>query len=156
MSIFSGITKYNSKGNCYFCKGEIDNCSFNNFIDLNLYLDEIYYNCKFSHVLDINLGKGNELIMKCPNCKKEISIKKENKLIKFLEIFIFTIERYQGETNNVEIIPDENIYMQKYRDENVIIDFVHYELFAINIRFGKMQILGMKYVKSKEMVAGMK
>ena len=137
LSIFSGITIYNSKGKCYYCNGEIDNCSFNNFIDLNLYLDEIYYNCNFSNVLDTNLSKGNELIMKCPKCKKEISIKEETKLIKFPEIFIFTLERYQGETNNVEIKPDEIIYMQKYKDENVIIDFDYYELFAINIRFGR-------------------
>ena len=80
--------------------------------------------------------------MKCPKCKREISIKEETKLIKFPEIFIFTLERYQGETNNVEIKPDEIIYMQKYKDENVIIDFDYYELFAINIRFGRTADFG--------------
>jgi len=38
-----------------------------------------------------------DLTIDCPECNKEIQIKEETKIIKFPDIFIFTLERYQGD-----------------------------------------------------------
>lgn len=141
-SIFSGITKSCSQGICKYCKTRIDNYSFNYFIDLNLYLDEIYSDCSFSHVLNSNIGGANNLSMNCPGCKKEITLKEYTTFIKLPDILIFTLERYQGETNNVKIKPDSPINFKQYIDKNLYVDCTNYELFAINIRYGKTANFG--------------
>lgn len=140
-SIFSGITKSYSQGRCR-CSQYIENYSFSYFIDLNLYLDEIDYRCKFSDVLNSNIGIPNNLSMDCPRCGKEINLKEETKIIKLPDILIFTLERYQGETNNVEIMPDTYLDMRKYIDRNLNVDCTDYELFAINVRYGRTANFG--------------
>ena len=81
--------------------------------------------------------------MNCPGCNKEISLKEYTKFIKLPEVLIFTLERYQGETNNVEIKPDPNpINLKQYIDKNLNVDYTNYELFAINIRYGKTADFG--------------
>ena len=81
--------------------------------------------------------------MNCPGCNKEISLKEYTKFIKLPEVLIFTLERYQGETNNVEIKPDPNpINLKQYIDKNLNVDCTNYELFAINIRYGKTADFG--------------
>ena len=62
--------------------------------------------------------------------------KDETKYIKLPNILIFTLERYQGQTNNVSIIPDEIIDVKAYTDISVKYESNIYELFVINIRFG--------------------
>jgi len=140
-SIFSGITKSYSKGRCR-CNHDIENYSFSYFIDLNLYLDEIDYRCRFSDVLNSNIGTPNNLSMDCPRCGREVNLKEETKIIKLPDILIFTLERYQGETNNVEIVPDSNLDMRKYIDKNLMVDGTNYELFAINVRYGRTANFG--------------
>jgi ubiquitin C-terminal hydrolase len=137
MSIFSGISKSHSFGNCPKCYHKIDDYSFSYFIDQNIYLDEFYQECKFSDVLKANLGNYNTLTMDCPNCNKEIKIKEENKIVKLPKILIFTLERYKGPTNSVRIKPDEIIYMNQYIDKSLKTDEPIYELFAVNIRLGR-------------------
>ena len=139
-SIFSGITKSYSQGKCQ-CKTIIDNYSFSYFIDLNIYLDEIDSNCNFSDVLYSNIGGANNLSMNCPGCRREINLKEYTKFIKLPNILIFTLERYQGQTNNVEINPNP-INLNKYIDKNLTVDCTNYELFAINIRYGKTANFG--------------
>ena len=141
-SIFSGITKSYSKGNCPFCKKKIENYSFNYFIDQNMYLDDFEDSCKFSEILRANIGISNNLTMDCPGCNKEIQIKEETKIIKLPDILIFTLERYQGIPNKVEIKPDIKLQMKDYIDENLKVDSTEYELFAINIRFGSTASFG--------------
>ena len=137
-SIFSGITKSYSEGKCKYCKTKIDNYSFSYFIDFNLYLDEINSDCYFSKVLNSNIGEPNNLSMDCPKCKREINLKEYTTFIKLPEVLIFTLERYQGGTNDVEIKPDPKpINLQQYIDKNLKVDCTNYELFAINIRLGK-------------------
>ena len=140
-SLFSGMIKSYSKGKCKRCKKNIENYSFSYFIDQNLYLDEIDASCNFSYVLNANIGSENELSMDC-SCGKENILKEQTKIIKLPEILIFTLERYQGETNNVQIKPDSILYMKKYTDENLITDCTEYELFAINIRYGRTANFG--------------
>ena len=113
----------------------LDNYSFSYFIDQNMYLDEFHYECKFSDILNANIRNGNTLTMDYPKCKMEINIKDEKKYIKLPDILIFTLERYQGPTNNVSIIPDELLDVRDYTDKSVITESYIYELFAINIRF---------------------
>ena len=141
-SIFSGITKSHSKGRCFYCQKQIEDYSFSYFIDQNMYLDEINARCKFSDVLKSNIGNENNLLMNCPKCKKEINIKEKTKLIKLPQILIFTLERYLGQTNNVEIIPDKTLDMKFYIDDALICEETEYELFAINIRFGRSANFG--------------
>ena len=142
-NIFSGITKSFSHGKCKYCNNTIDNYSFSYFIDLNLYLDDIdEYNCSFADVLDSNIGNYNNLTMDCSGCGKEIHLKEITKFIKLPQVIIFTLERYQGETNNVDIRPNENINFNKYIDQNLKINCTDYELFAINIRYGKSANFG--------------
>jgi ubiquitin C-terminal hydrolase len=142
ISIFSGISKSHSKGKCPKCKAKIDNYSFSYFIDQNMYLDEFDSDCDFSDVLEANIGNFNTLTMDCENCNEEIDIKEETKIIKLPDILIFTLERYQGPTNNVKIKPDEILNMKDYIDSSLDIENTEYELFAINIRFGKTANFG--------------
>lgn len=136
-SIFSGMTKSFSKGTCKYCHRPIENYSFNYFIDLNLYLDDCDSKCKFTDVLDSNIGNEVDLSLNCPYCQRNINIKEETKFIKLPDILIFTLERYQGETNNVRIKPSTTIDLVHYIDDKVKCNCTEYELFAINIRYGK-------------------
>lgn len=43
LSLFSGMFKSHSYGECIYCKTTIDNLAFSYFIDLNIYLDDINY-----------------------------------------------------------------------------------------------------------------
>ena len=140
ITLFSGITKSHSYGFCPKCNNNFDDYSFGYFIDQNLYLDELNsdnseYN--FIDILDSNLGNENNLIMNCTICNQEINLKEKTKIIKLPEILMFTLERYQGQKNNVNIIPDKIIDMKKYIDEGLKIENTKYELFAVNIRLGK-------------------
>lgn len=139
LSIFSGMTKSHSKSICRYCNESIEEFSFCYIIDQIMYLDNNKYICNFSDVLKNNFEKNN-LIMNCPKCSKEININEETKIIKLPEILIFTLERYQGEYNEVEIIPDEYIDMRNYVDTFFIA--TKYELIAINIRIGKQKNFG--------------
>jgi ubiquitin C-terminal hydrolase len=142
LSLFSVITKSHSFGDCSHCKHLINDYSFSYYIDQNMYLDEIDRDCNFSDVLYANLGKCNNLTMDCPQCNEEINIKEENKIIKLPDILIFTLERYQGTTNNINIIPDSKINMKKYIDLSLNVGNFEYELFAINIRLGSSANFG--------------
>ena len=133
-SLFSGITKSHSKGVCPYCKENIDNYSFNFFIDQIMYLDGFEYKCKFKEVLKENLGCT--LTMGCKNCKKEIEVEEKTRIVKLPEILIFTLERYQGTPNKVKIEPDDILEMSEYIDKSSPVESTSYELFAINIRFG--------------------
>ena len=117
LSLFSGINKSHSTGQCDYCGRDIEEFSFCYFIDLNIYLDKINNRCKFSEVLDKNMN-NNILTMNCPFCSKEINILDESYMIKLPEILIFTLERYQKDNNDVEIEPDNYIDMKKYVDIN--------------------------------------
>jgi ubiquitin C-terminal hydrolase len=141
-SIFSGIIKSHSFGNCPKCRHKIDDYSFTYFIDQNIYLDEIDRDSNFSEVLKTNLGNYNTLTMDCPNCNREITIKEDNKIVKLPNILIFTLERYQGPTNSVRIKPDLTLEMKRYIDESLKTDETSYELFAINIRLGRSANFG--------------
>ena len=136
-SIFSGMTRSNSKGTCPHCHEKIENYSFNYFIDQNIYLDDFESGCKFSELLRANIGNSNDLTMECPKCNEEIQIKEETKIIKLPDILIFTLERYQGIPNKVEIQPDKYLEMKDYIDQDIKVDCTLYELFAINIRLGE-------------------
>ena len=142
MSLFSGMTKCHSYGRCPRCGEKIDNYSFSYFIDQNMYLDEFEYKCKFSDVLKANIGNDNKLTMDCPKCHKEIEVKDETKYIKLPDILIFTLERYQGPTNKVSIVPNEILDMKDYIENPLNVDCTIYELFAINIRFGSTANFG--------------
>ena len=142
LSIFSGMNKSHSNGNCQKCGNKIEDISFSYFVDLNIYLDKINKKCNFSDVLDENFGKNSILTMNCPKCDKEIKINEETKIIKLPDILIFTLERYQDQTNNVEIIPEDIIDMKNYIDNDVKNINTKYELFAINIRFGHNRNFG--------------
>lgn len=141
ISAFSGISKSHSKQTCKKCFKLIDEYSFSYFFDQNMYLDEIKHSCKFSDVLNKNFEK-NIVTMNCRYCHHEITVDEETKIIKLPEILIFTLERYQGEYNDIEIEPDEYIYMNNYLDRSVNVKGTRYELFAINIRFGKTKNYG--------------
>lgn len=142
LNLFSGISKSHSKNLCIYCKELINEYSFSYFIDQNLYLDEIKTDsCKFSEVLKKNFEKSN-LTMNCPRCSKEISLEEETTIVKLPDVFIFTLERYQGENNNTSIEPDPIIDIREYVDINLNDRNTRYELFAINIRFGKSKNFG--------------
>ena len=142
LTIFSGMTKSHSQGRCNRCNNNIDEFSFSYFIDQNLYLDNIKYKCDFKRVLNENYVNFNNLILNCPFCKQEITIKEETKIIKLPEILIFTLERYQGATNNVEIMPNETLDMNPYIDKSLKSTNAFFELFAINIRLGNTKNYG--------------
>lgn len=114
----------------------IENISFNFFIDINIYLDSIYGKCKFSDVLQSNFGIPGELTLECNFCKAENTKKSQTYFIKLPDILIFTLERNLGNPNKVPIIPNNTINMGQYLDKNLNIDSAEYELFAINIRLG--------------------
>ena len=59
----------------------IENISFNFFIDINIYLDSIYGKCKFSDVLQSNYGIPGELTLECNFCKTENTIKSQTYFI---------------------------------------------------------------------------
>ena len=141
LSIFSGVTKFHSFGKCHICNYQIDEFSFSYFLDQLLYLDFIKFKCSFAKVLDENYGKSNNLVLNCPYCKQETTIKEEAKIIKLPEILMFTLERNQGSTNNVEIMPNEIIDMSRYVDESLKFTNTStiFELFAISIIFGTTQ-----------------
>ena len=143
-SIFSGMTKSFSQGKCIKCHKLIENYSFSYFIDLNLYLNdlELKYRYNLSDVLNSNIGTPNNLSIDCPYCNTENNLKEETKIIKLPDILIFTLERYQGETNNVEIIPEKYLNMGKYIEKNLNVDCTDYELFAVNIRYGRTANFG--------------
>ena len=142
--IFSGITKFHSKGICPYCHKKIEKYSFNYFIDKIIYLDDLDmdYKYKFSDVLKENIGNYTNLVLDCPKCNEEIEIKEETKIIKLPNILIFTLERYQGTHSKVKILPDKILDMKEYIDKSLIIDSTLYELFAINIRFGMTENFG--------------
>ena len=142
LKIFSGIAKSHSYGECKFCNEHIEEYCFNYFIDQNIYLDDIPNKCDFSNVLFENFGKINNLTMNCPKCNKEIVIKEKTNFIKLPEILIFTLERYKEIVNNTWIKPDEIIDMKIYLDNSVNSARTKYQLFAINIRFGKTSDFG--------------
>jgi ubiquitin C-terminal hydrolase len=142
LKLFSGISKSHSYGKCQLCSKYIEEYSFSYFIDQNIYLDNIPNNIDFSRVLFENLGNINNLTMNCPKCNKEINIEEKTKFIKLPEILIFTLERYKEGINNIRIIPDNIIDMKGYLDNSVDISNSRYELFGINIRFGKTNDFG--------------
>ena len=140
-SLFSGITKSESKGKCPHCQEKIEKYSFNYFIDQIIYLDDFKGEHKFSEILNANIGIPSNLIIDCPKCNNEINLKQDTKFIKLPNILIFTLERYHGFHNIVSIIPDK-LEMNKYIDKSLNIDNTSYELFAINIRFGSTEDYG--------------
>ena len=139
LSIFSGMTKSHCKSICRYCGELIEEYSFCYFIDQIMYLDNNKFICNFSDILKKNFEKNN-LIMNCPNCSREINMDEDTKIIKLPEILIFTLERYQGEFNDVEIKPDEIIDMRNYVD--IFGNRTKYELIAINIRLGRQKNFG--------------
>ena len=142
LSLFTAVTKSHSYGICKFCHQENEDFSFTYFIDQILYLDNIPKKCNFSEVLINNIGKLNNLTMNCKKCQREIIIKDDTKYIKIPDIFIFTLERYKENMNNVEIIPDESIDMGIFLDKSIHLSNTRYELFAINIRYGSTRDFG--------------
>ena len=150
-SIFSGIIKNKIKGKCSFCGEEICNYSFSNFVDQNLYLNSFSKETDLLEVLKKNIGNKNNAKMKCPYCKKKISLESILKFIKIPEIFIFTLERYL-ERNKVPIIPNEQINIFDFIDKSCSIDKkeCNYELFAINIRIGNDLSSGHEICQIKE------
>lgn len=93
----------------------IENISFNIFIDINIYLDSIYGKCKFSDVLQSNFGIPGELTLECNFCKIENTIKSQTYFIKL----ICTLERNLGNPNKVPIIPNNIINIGQYLDKNL-------------------------------------
>ena len=136
LSIFTGMTKSFLQGKCE-CGERIEEFSFNYFIDQNIYLDTFHKKTKFSKILKENIGKEVKVTIDCPRCRKEIKAIESTEIIKLPEILIFTLERYLGGTNNVEIIPNKKLKMHKYINNSIKKNNNYeYELFAINIRFG--------------------
>ena len=141
LSIFSGVTKFHSFGKCHICNYQIDEFSFSYFLDQLLYLDFIKFKCSLAEVLHENYGKSNNLVLNCPYCKQETTLKEEAKIIKLPEILMFTLERNQGLINIVEIEPNEFIDMSRYVDESLKYTNTStiFELFAISIIIGTTQ-----------------
>ena len=138
---FTGILKSHTNGKCE-CNNIFDNYTFCYFIDQNMYLDNINQRCNFRKVLEENLPPKNEIEMECQKCGKMMKITEETKLVKLPEILVFTLERFLGGVNKVEIIPDEILDLQSYADPNLTGVETIYELFAINIRFGSTKNWG--------------
>ena len=146
LSIFSGITKSYYLKNCDLCQKKLYNIEFSYFIDQNIYLDEFKSNTKykFKDILMKNFEKA-EIKINCPYCNKENIVSEETKIIKLPEILIFTLERYQGEYNDVQIETEDYIDVKNYVDtclSNTKDTKIIYELFAINIRLGKTKNFG--------------
>ena len=142
LNLFTTVSKNHSYGICNYCKKYNEDYSFCYFIDQNIYLDNIPRTCNFSELLFTNIGKMNDLTMNCKGCNREITIKEDTKYIKLPDILIFTLERYQENINNSEIIPDEKINIKAYIDNSLHISDTIYELFAINIRLGSTRDFG--------------
>ena len=107
-----------------------------------MYLDNIHQRCEFKKVIEENLPPYNTIEMECLKCKNIMKLTEETKLVKLPEILIFTIERFLGGTNKVDIIPNDIIDLQEYADPNLNGVETLYELFAINIRFGSTKNWG--------------
>ena len=67
------------------------------------------------------------------------------------DILIFTLERFQGKYNDEEIMPNEILEMSQYIDSSLKENEIkyEYELFAINIRFGRNANSGHEICKVK-------
>ena len=141
LNTFTGILKSHTYGVCK-CKNVFDKNTFCYFIDQNMYLDNIYQKCYFKKVIEENLPPNNEIEMECEKCKKMMKLTEETKLVKLPEILVFTLERFLGGVNKVEIIPDDILDLQNYADPNLTGVETLYELFAINIRFGSTKNWG--------------
>lgn len=139
---FTGILKSHSEGRCKNCGYLFNTYSFCSFIDQNMYLDEIHEKCQFNKVIEKNLPPSGIAEMECLKCKNLMKIKEETKLVKLPEILVFTLERFLGGTNKVNIIPDEYICLDDFKDPNLKGVETVYELFAINIRFGSTKYYG--------------
>ena len=90
-------------------------------------------------------------IMKCSECKKNVSLKSISKFVKIPQIFIFTLERYLVR-NKVIIEPDELINISDLVDEAYDIqkEDCIYELFAKNIRQGEDLSFGHEICQIKQ------
>ena len=139
---FTGILKSHTVGQCDSCKNIFNKYTFCYFIDQNMYLDNLHSRCNFQKVINENLPPYNNIEMECLHCKSIMKIKEETKLVKLPEILIFTLERFLGGPNKVEIIPDDILDLGPYIDPNLKEVDTIYELFAINIRFGSTKNWG--------------
>ena len=142
LSTFTCVTKSHTSGKCRNCQNIINNYTFSYSIDQIMYLDDIMERCNFQKVIEKNLCSDNTIEMECLNCKTMMKVIEETKIVKLPEILIFTLERFLGGTNKVEIIPDPKIKLGKYVDANLTAYNTTYELFAINIRFGSNKNFG--------------
>lgn len=142
LSTFTGILKSHTKGECGKCHKKFNKNTFCYFIDLNMYLQNIYERCDFNKVIKENLPQANIFEMECFKCKNIMKMTEENKLVKLPEILIFTLERFLGGANKVEIHPDDYLELQDYLDPNLTGIVTTYELFAINIRIGSTKNFG--------------
>ena len=150
-SIFSGILKIQINGECSNCNNEINNYSFNSFVDHIIYLNSISVKTRFSDLLRKNIGQKNKASMRCPNCKENIQTYSLSKFVKIPEIFIFTLERFLVR-NRTPIIPDKfiNIYDLVDESSNISKNKCNYELFAVNIRLGDDLSFGHEICHIKE------
>ena len=150
-SLFSGILRINLFGKCQYCNKEVNDFSFSSFVDQHIYLNSFHSKCSFSEVLRKNIGTENKAIMKCSECKKNVSLKSISKFVKIPQIFIFTLERYLVR-NKVIIEPDEFINISDLVDEAYDIqkEDCIYELFAKNIRQGEDLSFGHEICQIKQ------
>ena len=150
-SIFSGILKIQINGECQSCNTEINNYSFNSFVDHIIYLNSISTKIRFSDLLRRNIGQKNKASMRCPNCKEKVQAYSFSKFVKIPEIFIFTLERYLVR-NKTPIVPDEFINIYDLIDDSSKIgkNKCNYELFAVNIRLGDDLSFGHEICHIKE------
>ena len=150
-SIFSGILKIQISGECSKCSTEINNYSFNSFVDHILYLNSITKKTKFSDLLRKNMAQKNRTSIKCPNCNEKIQANSFSKFVKIPEIFIFTLERFLVR-NRTPIVPDEFINIYEFVDDSSKIsnNKCNYELFAVNIRLGDDLSFGHEICHVKE------
>ena len=149
-SFFSGVIKIKSTGTCNNC-GKVKKYSFMDFFDLHMYLDTITVRkTDFENILRENLGYPINVKSSCPKCNNKIRFEDISKIIKLPDILVFTIERYIGETNRMNIDPNEKIDIKNYIDESIDIQDTCYELFAINIRFGYSSEFGHQICQIKK------
>jgi ubiquitin C-terminal hydrolase len=139
--MFSIITKSLINDDCPFCRNNINQIAYNQFLDQILYLDAFENKKKISflNLLYENIGKNMNLTMNCTYCNKEIKVKEITKIVKLPEIIIFTIERFIRGINDIKITNEKKINMKNYLDDLVKEKYkneVEYKLFAINIRYG--------------------
>lgn len=151
-NLISGITLSVADGNCINNKCDnkneiIKEFSFLNFIDYQIYLDNIRNNqkAKFSEILFQEFGEEKNMLTECPHCKTSLILKEKTVFIKIPDILIFTLQRYiNNQTNFARIIPNEVIDLTDYIDislkENK--EKFEYELFAINVRYGHTSNIG--------------